>query len=155
MLQHQRFGQQPRHARVAAELAAAEQFHGQPERALVLAGREHGDDVGVRQAFGGLGFGKKASACFVVFFRGELVPQRQALHGHVPARGRVLRQVHHTHRAAAERAQQAEGAQHGRVGDAHSVSCPRESTLRPRGKLMVDRPVNWRSTGGATTWRKP
>ena len=104
--QHDGLGQQARHARVAAQLAAAQQLHRQPGLAVLLAGAVDGDDVRVRQPLRGLRLGQKALAGHRVFGRGQALAQAQHLQRQRLLRAAVDGQVHGAHRAAPEQAHQ-------------------------------------------------
>jgi hypothetical protein len=80
------------------EIDALHVLHGDVGLPRVLADVVDGDDVGMAEAAGGLGFAQEPHAVL----RGVRGAQGQRLHGHPAVEPRVPRQVHGAHAAATE-----------------------------------------------------
>ena len=109
-----------------------QQFHGQPDLAVVFAARQHRDDVRVRETARGVHFAKEASTCFLEIAAAEILVQGQYLQRDMALMDVVECQVNHRGRAAADLTQQAVGGR--TVRDERF----RPTALaRPRGRRQV------------------
>jgi hypothetical protein len=113
-LQQGRDGQQAVGLGVVDQVPAAQQFHGDVRRAVVLARVEDGDDVRVAQAARRLGLAEELCARLLEFPAFELVRQRDRLERNLAVDHRVARPVHDAHRALADLMDDLVAAERGR-----------------------------------------